>query len=300
MSLPIIPFPEAQVYEWNGLRTNSASGLFAYRHLQAVHLLESPDFCGGDMTHEQRSDALRRAVNHHKPLTALAIFLGVVALEDFVRDFGARMADNIHVRLNFPALEELRAKPILRPANQAFMRLDTDPTGVVDPQKVNDLFQKSLGVEPIPAPEYARLRDLALIRHTVAHHAAVVRSIDVPRFQYYILRPGQVINPPVDFVKETLTYLYRIGRAIEEAVMSRVFKAILPSLGTNWWNARPTELLELIEFFDFFGFLEPAVGPVGYAEPGTPEHDRMREDAALIKEKLIVRSILELQRLYAT
>lgn len=267
--------------------------------MQAIQLLEFPDFGGGDMTAEQRRDALRNAVNIQKPLPALAIFLGVVALEDFVRDFGARMADDIHISHHFPALAELRAKPILRFGDQAFKRLDTDPTGVIDPESVNGLFKKSLDVEPIPTAGYPRLRDLALIRHTVAHHAAVIRPVDVQRFQYYILRTWQAINPPVDFVRETVTYLYKTGRTIEDAVRNRVFSAVVPSLGPEWWNTRPAKLLQLIEFFDFFGFVESAIGAGGYAGPGTPEHECMKEDVARIKEKLIVRCLQELYNQFA-
>lgn len=295
MPVPMIPFPDAPVSEWVGIRTDSATGLFAYRHHQAVSLLEMPDFGGGDLTHEQRREALRDAVNLHKPLAALAIFLGVVALEDFIRDFGARLADNTYICELFPDLTQIRAVPILRTADHAFRRLDKDPTGKIDPQDVNDLFRKALDVEPIPVVEFERLRDLAIIRHTVAHHAAVIRPVDVPRFQYYIVRPQQAINPPVDFVREALHYLYRTGRTIEDTVVNRVFMVALPTLGQEWWIAPPAKLLELIEFFDFFGFLETAIGPVGYAEPGTPEHDRMRDDAARIKERLVARCIQDLR-----
>lgn len=295
MHTATIPFPDAPVSEWSAIRTNSAPGLFAYRHIQAIGLLEFPDFGGGDMDAEQRRVALQNAINFQKPLAALAIFLGVVALEDFIRDFGARIADNAQIVLCFPGLAKLRAKPIQRSADQGFKRLDTDPTGVVEPQSVNDLFLNSLGIEPIPTTEYPRLRDLALIRHTVAHHAAIIRPVDVQRFQYYVLRPRQAINPPAYFVRETLAYLYKTGRLIENSVRERVFSVVLPSLGPQWWNTRPTQLLQLIEFFDFFGFLETAIGPVGYAVPGTPEYDRMKDEAALIKEKLTVRCIQELR-----
>ncbi|MBI4808127.1 MAG: hypothetical protein HY799_04190 [Nitrosomonadales bacterium] len=295
MSPPAIPFPDAPVSEWVGIRTDSASGLFAYRHLQAIGLLEFPDFGGGDMTSEQRRDALCDAINFQKPLAALAIFLGVVALEDFVRDFGARMADNTDICNFFPALVELRAQPIQRSADQAFKRLDTDPTGCIDPKLINDIFRKSLNVEPISTIEYPRLRDLALIRHTVAHHAAIIRPVDVQRFQYYILRPQQAINPPAKFVRETLAYLYQTGRVIEDTIRNRVFSVVLPSLEPEWWNTRPTKLIQLIEFFDFFGFIETAVGPVGYVEPGTPQYERMKADAAHIKEKLLARCIQELR-----
>ena len=299
MPTPAVTLPDAPVAEWTVIRTNSATGLFAYRQMQAIDLLELPDYGGGDLTAEQRRDALRNAVNFKKPLAALAIFLGVVALEDFVRDFGARMADNTHISQHFPALARLRSKPISRAPDQAFRRLDTDPTGIVDPEQVNVLFQNSLDIEPIPTSEYPRLRDLALIRHTVAHHAAVIRQVDVPRFQYYIVRPKQLINPPADFVRETLTYLYKTGRTIEDAIRHRVFSVILSTLGPDWWIARPSKLMELIEFFDYFGFIETANGPVGYAEPGTPQHERMKEEAARIKAKLLARCIQELQVRYA-
>lgn len=300
MTAPAIPLPDAPVAEWTGIRTNSATGLFAYRHMQAIGLLEFPDYGGGDLTAKQRCDALSNAVNFQKPLAALAIFLGVVALEDFIRDFGARMADNIYISQHFPALAQLRSKPKFRAPDQAFRRLDIDPTDLVDPEQVNALFQKSLYVEPIPASEYSRLRDLALIRHTVAHHAAVIRQVDVPRFQYYIVRPRQSINPPDEFVRETLTYLYRTGRTIEDAIRHRVFSVILPTLGPDWWATRPPKLMELIEFFDYFGFIETAKGPVGYAEPGTLQFERMKEEAAHIKAKLFARCIQELQGRYVT
>lgn len=299
MTSPTVPFPDANVSEFSAIRKTSASGLFAYRHMQAIDLLEFPDFGGGDMTAEQRRDALQNFVNLQKPLAALAIFLGVVALEDFVRDFGARMADNTQISHHFPALAELRSKPITRTADQAFKRLDTDPTGAIDPQAINKLFQTSLDVEPISPTEFSRLRDLALIRHTVAHHAAIIRAVDVPRFQYYILRPGQAINPPPEFVRETLSYLYQTGRVIENCVRKRVFSAVIPSLGPEWWKTRPQQLLELIAFFDYFGFIETAIGPVGHAEPGTPQYERMKADAAHIREKLTVRCLEELRGEFA-
>jgi hypothetical protein len=301
MFTPTVPLPKAPIIEYVfGIRTNSSSGLFAYRQSQAKELLTLPDFGGGDLTTEQRREALENAVNFQKPLAALAIFLGVVALEDFVRDFGARMADDIHIKALFPKLIELRSTPIPRAPDKAFMRLDTDPTGVIDPERVNNLFRESINLEPIPVSEYARLRDLALIRHTVAHHAAVIRHVDVPRFQYYIVKSGQAINPPVDFVRETLDYLYKSGRTIENAILNHVFSIVLPTLPADWATIRPAKLLGLIEFFNYFGFIETTNSPVGYAEPGTPEHDRMKEEEAIIKEKLIVRCIQDLCNRFAT
>ncbi len=106
MLTPSVAFPEPLMGEWVGMRTNSASGLFAHRQMQAIDLLELPDSGGGDVTFEQRREALQTAISFQKPLVALTIFLAVVALEDFVRDFGARPADHGLVSLYFPELTQ--------------------------------------------------------------------------------------------------------------------------------------------------------------------------------------------------
>lgn len=79
--------------------------------MQASGLLDLPDFGGGDLNTEQRREALVSAVSFHKPLAALSLFLGVVALEDFVRDLVARMAENPEIAQLFPLLAEFRSQP---------------------------------------------------------------------------------------------------------------------------------------------------------------------------------------------
>lgn len=54
MPTPVVVFPEALVGEWTAIDTRTAPGLYAYRHLQAVHLLELPDFGGGDLDAAKR------------------------------------------------------------------------------------------------------------------------------------------------------------------------------------------------------------------------------------------------------
>ncbi len=50
MSAPTVTLPDVVISEWTALRTNSATGLFAYRHVQAMDLLELPDYGDGDLT----------------------------------------------------------------------------------------------------------------------------------------------------------------------------------------------------------------------------------------------------------
>jgi hypothetical protein len=297
--MPNVPLPEETVGEFTVLRPFTAPGLFAYRIMQALGLLDFPDYAGGDLDAAQRREALQRAVAFHKPLSALVIFLNVVALEDFVRDFGARLADHPGLASYFPSVSGLRMTPTNPAPNRPFARLDRDPATLVDPVDVNNLYQRCLGIQPFPASEHAQLRDLALLRHTVAHHGAVIRSVDVQRFQHFIVQPGHPINPPVAFVRDVCAYLYRIGRMFEESVKARVFSVVIPTLGPSWWEQRPPTLLDLIELFNYFGKLVTSNSPVGTAPPGTEMEKQMRDEGVRVREELIRLCIDELRGTYA-
>jgi hypothetical protein len=146
--------------------------------------------------------------------------------------------------------------PAARPAHA---RLDK-PFRYFDFAEVNACYRAVLGVEPVPVAEFARLHDLAIIRHTVAHHSSVIRQIDVPRFQYYSVTPGALINPPPAFVRETSNYLYQIGTGFELAVRNHVFRRVIASLVPDWSKPPPRLFVDLIKAFDYFGILlsEPA------------------------------------------
>ncbi len=296
MSLPTptVQLPEAPVGEWTAFDTRTAPGLYAYRQSQAIALLELPDYGGGDLNAEQRHEALRRAVSLHKPLAAISLFLGVVALEDLIRDLAARLADVHGLAAFFPELRKLRAQAVVRPAHQAFKRLDTDPAGVLDPEEINLRFTQAMGVAPVPISDYWHLRDLALLRHTVAHHAAVIRAVDVPRFAYFVVVPGRIINPPPDFVRAELMYLYGLGRTIEKAVQSAVFGPVTQNDGTGWSSQPSPTVIELIELFGFFGFIESTTVPVGYSEPGSTLRQEQEAEAKRIRKVLMLRCVAEL------
>ncbi len=204
--MPNIPLPEVLIGEFTVFRPFTAPGLFAYRHSQALRLLDLPGYAVAHLDAAQRREALEGAVALCRPLSALVVFLNVVALEDFIRDLGARLADHPALASYFPSISGLRIKPGKRRPNRPFARLDTDAAPFLDPGEVNKLYQKCLGIQAIPASEHAQLRDLALLRHTVAHHGAVIRSVDVQRFQHYIVQPEHLINPPVAFVREVGRY----------------------------------------------------------------------------------------------
>lgn len=77
-----IPFPNVPIGEFTVARHFTAPCLFFYRNMQAQDLLHFPDMAGGDMSAEQRREALDRMVSVQRPLAALVLFLNIVALED--------------------------------------------------------------------------------------------------------------------------------------------------------------------------------------------------------------------------
>jgi hypothetical protein len=255
-------FPNEPVSERTVFRPFTAPGMFAFRHLQADHLIYFPDFAAGDMTSEQRRNALDQAVPLYRPLTALVIFLNVVALEDLIRDLGARLAEVVGLSAFFPRIDRLQLTPKSPNPSNPSARLDKEPVSYTDFQAVNALYLDVLDVEPISAANFPRLYDLALVRHTVAHHGAIFRQIDVPRFQHYDVVPGQLINPPVAFVKETCGYLYSIGTRFEKSMRQKVISGVVPKLDPTWVTTPPKLLLDLIELFDYFGKFVTSSGPV--------------------------------------
>jgi len=256
-----VPFPNEPVAEWTVFRPFTAPGMFGFRHIQADQLLQFPDFGSGTLTDEQRREALDRAVTFHRPLTALVIFLNVVALEDFLRDLGARLADVDGLSAYFPKIDRLRLVPKKPNPGKPSARLDKEQVSYTDFDAVNALYFEAVGLEPVLAAEIPRLCDLAIVRHTIGHHGAIVRQIDVPRFQYYLVTPDQLINPPVTFVKETCAYLFSIGDRFETALRNMVMSQVVPKLDPSWVTAPPKLLLDLIELFNYFGKLITSSGP---------------------------------------
>jgi hypothetical protein len=295
--MPREPFPSVPFGEFTITRPFTAPGLFAYRYMQADKLLHFPDFSDGDMDAEQRKEALTRMVNVHRPLAAIVLFLGVVALEDFIRDLCARLADMPDLINFFPNISQLQ--PTLKKSPKPYARPDKDPASLSDWPEVNSLLLNVIGIEPIAVANLPKLHDLALIRHTVAHHAALVRPLDVSRFQYWEVQANMVINPPVEFVQQISKFLYEIGRNFEEDIKNQLFRKVIDSQPTNW-HENPCDLIvTLIETFNWFGKLlndnnfEPFLipGSVGY-------EDEMQRRSAANKNKLTKLCIEELLKKY--
>lgn len=289
-----IPFPDVLVGEFTIFRPQTAPGLFVSRHLQALDLLAFPDLGDGDLDREARKEALEAFVGLRRPLGALVLFLHVVALEDYVRDLGARLSDVEALRRLLPAVLGLGPQAVALRSDRPFARLDKDPLPLSDHARVNELYHSILGVVPFPLADIPQLSDLALIRHTVAHHAARVRSIDVSRFQYWEMRPGQLVNPPVPYVRQLATFLYRTGANFERAVRLAVFRAILPQLPSSWVDEPPELVRELIELFNWFGLLPDDNGALDVPPWDLGYEQAMRDRQEARRRQLVERCVAQL------
>lgn len=244
-NVPKMPFPQSNYGSWSALRTHTVSGLFAYRYAQAIGMMEYPDFTNDPKMKEM----LLGQVACHPPLTAVVIFLCVVALEDFVRELGNMLFNVQSFDTYFSNSATLGQKS--KTQNAPHARKDDDATRLSDPEHVNNLYKSVFGVQPYPDNELPRLRDLILIRHIVAHHGSTVREIDAERFQYYEVPSKCLLNPTVEFTKETALYIYKIGRIFEENVKKAVFTKIKGEHPSNWKELEITK--KLIEGFNWFG-----------------------------------------------
>jgi hypothetical protein len=288
-------FPDAGVSVWTGWSRAGPIGSLLYRIDQCNSLLHFPDIGDSDFSAAERRAALDRQVVCHKPLTALALFLGVVALEDYLRDFGARLSVSADFLALAPTLKCLAQRRVSKPARRVFERLDRDAFNPVDPEAVNAAFEEAIGRSVISPNEYARLRDFALIRHTVAHHASIVRPIDVSRFQYYEMRPGASLNPPPEFVKDCTLYLWQVARSVEIRVRNRLLELLRPDLPENWRRSPPANVLRFIAFFEYFGHIETARRAVSRLPDDEPSRTLVLEERERIQSALVESSLQEIE-----
>lgn len=208
-------------------------------------MMEYPDFTNDP----QIKEMLLGQVSCRPPLTAVVIFLCVVALEDFVRELGNMLANVPDFQAYFSDSEKLKQKS--KQPSVPHERKDGDATRLSNPEDVNELYQSVFGISPYPDNELPKLRDLILIRHIVAHHGSIVREIDAERFRYYDIPSKSVLNPTVEFTKETALYIFKVGRIFEENVKKAVFTKIKEEQPSDWKELEITK--KLIEGFNWFG-----------------------------------------------
>ena len=168
----MVDLPYAPITEMTPFRLGVAIGRYYWRHGAVDDLLQFPDLGGGDLNSEQRRKALNDFVVFHRPLSALSLFWTVVAFEDFYRDFGTDLSSVTGINIHYPSIADLAVAPVV--TKRKYDRPDKDAFTYLDVQKINHNYRKVLGIEAVDPQFEDQIADLALLRHTVAHHAAVI------------------------------------------------------------------------------------------------------------------------------
>lgn len=295
----MIDLPYAPVSEISPLRLDAALGRYYWRYMATGDLLSFPDLGGGDLSDAQRREALGRFVVLRRPLTALVLFWSVVSFEDFIRDFGTGLSKVTGITSCYPRVSDLSVAPRKKAPASNLMRPDEDAFSYLNLGQLNHNYQNVLGIQVVEPGHESRLTDLAILRHTVAHHGAVVRPVDEPRFTYYKVQPERVINPPPEFVRETATFLYEIIRQFVGRVKAEVFSRMVAPLGPIDPAKPPRHVVELIEVFDYFGKLpdaRPLISPEVLTQGPEAIAEYLLREQRAIREEILRACLSDLAR----
>lgn len=241
-------FSHIQIGEFCVFRTFTPSGMFFNRIDQARNIIEFPNLSGSN----EIKESFASFVYLRRPLTSLVIFLSVVALEDYIRSISKALSEMSELQVYFPKISNLSARP--QDPKSSYSRKDRDfIETILNPEVLNKKYSEIFSAEVIAESDFAKLRDLVLIRHIVAHNGSIVREIDSGRFQHYQVPVGVVLNPSVEFANEVRLYIYKIGRSIELKLIKTILKTIKNNNQENWERLKITK--DLIELFNWFGKL---------------------------------------------
>jgi len=178
---------------------------------------------------ERLSQGARGGVaNKHRHRIYLALFGQMMAsFEYLLKDFIARVVDII------PTFDDrIREAKWVTVDSERVLSARAAPTspgallfhstlGWHDPEEVNKRYTHLFHSAPIEASEYETLGALWILRHSVAHNAGFVTSVDSARARIpQLSRRVADISP--QHVSETLEFLSPIARRIAEGVGGKV------------------------------------------------------------------------------
>jgi hypothetical protein len=246
-----IAFPQAQVGEWTVFRKETPFGMFFYKLHQAANVTSVANFNIPNSCGKSAKDYESEHPEVVQPLTALAVFMHVVALEDLLRESGVFLV-TINELMKLKGIKKLTQVPVQQ--KHPHQRTQKDSFSLLDLEQLNDHYQAVLGIAAVEKADISRLRDLILMRHIVAHNAAIVREVDQGRFQYYAVPVGISLNPTAEFVRDTTSFISAVARQFIEKIRAVVFQKAFSML-PDWRDTPCDRINELIAQFDYFGLI---------------------------------------------
>lgn len=222
---------------------NSPVGMFTYRLYSARLFLDpyNKKNCGID----SEIESLNAEVALNRPKSALALFLIIIAFEDYIRDFldGLGKIPSINQYYNPNEL-------LLKPKTQVFGFGVKDQINKFDSEMINKKFNTLFGFDVVTNDELKKLDDLITIRHIVAHFGSYVDDFNQKRFSYFSIDANQILNPTLDQTFELFNYFWILVKKIESGTRDHIFSKIKYNHPGEWRSQEITGYL--IRHFSFF------------------------------------------------
>lgn len=142
---------------------------------------------------------------------------------DAVPTFDERIRDEKWVTVNAERVLAVRAAPISPGA-----LLFHSTLGWHEPEEVNKRYKRLFEGEPIATSEFAALEPLWVLRHSVAHNAGFVTSVDAARGRIPLVS-AKVADISAQHIADTFESLCPIARRLAEVVGAKVIQKWISS-----------------------------------------------------------------------
>lgn len=182
------------------------------------------------------------AAKKHKNRTRSALFVQLMASFEFaMKDFIAQTLDATHIYddevKNWRWVEI--DVPTVMSTREGFTRLGAvlihPLLGWQVPETMNSRFKDVYTCEPIASDEIQKLRDLWIVRHSIAHNGGFVTQADARRLRSQALSDRQVLVD-LAYIESAVELLRRIVLRLESVVGQKLLKRWFQRAAARRWS----------------------------------------------------------------
>lgn len=103
------------------------------------------------------------------------------------------------------------------------------------PEKMNSRYQDAFGRQPIAKAELSPLRDLWIVRHSIAHNGGVITAPDARRLRESVLTNEQILVD-LDYLERSTEFLRTIVGRLESVIGIELLKRWFEEAASGKWD----------------------------------------------------------------
>ncbi len=232
---------------WSIFNDGTAYGKFLERNSSQISLLNEIE--NQFKNTEERDFALFR----QKPLGATILALQVAAFEDYLRELYKDIRKIKDIEEYFIHINCISSDNY----NEYFK--------IGNVEKLNKVFEQTLGFKPINSEDKQSIEDRVTIRHIVFHFWGIANEEKAKKLESgrYSVLAGEEICPNFDTLKEENEFFLGIARRVNENIYKSVLLATVCQLDDGWDIRLPEIIIDMLSVFGFFGHRIPSDVTVG-------------------------------------